>query len=121
MSKFIIRVQRTTVLPDGVETDLQVPFAHRIWEIFEMSGPEGPAEYYGFGWTAEGAWDTVKDVLRNRARRHALTPRGVAEFMGLDSDALTELPTRTDHTDFTIPFKPHVIDIALAEPMEQPC
>lgn len=121
MTRFIIRIQRKTILPGGVETDLRAPFAHRVWEIHERPDPDGPAEYYGFGWSAEDAWDTVKKILRTRARRHALTPRGVAALMGLDSDALTDLPHQPPCRNYSVRSTPIVLCVPTLEPQEQPC
>ncbi|MGN6035495.1 hypothetical protein ACP6NG_08940 [Brevibacterium casei] len=70
MVAFKIRVQRTTVLPDGRPQELTIPFVRRVWEIYEVDAG-GEDEYYGFSLTQEAAVMVVSDVVRARVARAA--------------------------------------------------
>ena len=89
MTRFQIRVQRTTVLPAGRKQELTIPFVKRVWEIYEVDPATGVPEYYGFALTQDAAVRVVSDVLRSRARRATL-----ARFVNLFNTAPTALPGR---------------------------
>lgn len=58
MTKFSIRVQRTTIWPGGDVSVLNTPFHRRVWEIYE------DADYYGFSMSFEAAIKVVAGLIR---------------------------------------------------------
>lgn len=58
MTKFSIRVQRTTLWPNGDVSVLNTPFHRRVWEIYE------DADYYGFSMSFDAAIKVVSGLIR---------------------------------------------------------
>lgn len=58
MTKFSIRVQRTTIWPGGDLSVLNTPFHRRVWEIYE------DGDYYGFSMSFDAAIKVVCGLIR---------------------------------------------------------
>lgn len=58
MTKFSIRVQRTTIWPNGDVSVLNTPFHRRVWEIYEDD------DYYGFSMSFDAAIKVVSGLIR---------------------------------------------------------
>lgn len=58
MTKFSIRVQRTTLWPNGDVSVLSTPFHRRVWEIYE------DGDYYGFSMSFDAAIKVVSGLIR---------------------------------------------------------
>lgn len=58
MTKFSIRVQRTTLWPNGDVSVLNTPFHRRVWEIYE------DGDYYGFSMSFDAAIKVVSGLIR---------------------------------------------------------